>query len=235
MVAGSILPISIHDNQIYFLFGKENPLEDSAPGWSDFGGGVEKKETPIKTALREGGEELTGFLGDGNTIQQLMKKSGVYKIVHNDYHVHIFLLDYDTNLPKYYNQNHSFLWDRMDHTTLSQTKLFEKIEIGWFSENDLVSRRSQFRPFYREIVDKVREQMPKIKKQWMDKKSKFRKKVTFSENNEYININTRAPTPYPHNQKNTKRLLSVHGTSQKNSKPIKKHIYNTTKTRKNKK
>ena len=156
MVAGSILPITIHNGELYFLFGKENPLEDSAKGWSDFGGGVEKGETPFKTALREGGEELTGFLGDGKTVAKLIKKNGgTYKIVHNKYHVHMFFFDYDENLPKYYNQNHAFLWKRMDNKMLSETRLFEKIEIGWFSISDLKKRREEFRSFYREIVDKI--------------------------------------------------------------------------------
>ena len=61
MVAGSILPVAIHKNQLYFLFGKENPMEDSAKGWSDFGGKMENGETPYTAALREGSEELTGF------------------------------------------------------------------------------------------------------------------------------------------------------------------------------
>jgi len=69
MVAGSILPVTIHNNKLYFLFGKENPMEDSAKGWSDFGGGVENGETPFSTAMREGGEELTGFLGDGKNVK----------------------------------------------------------------------------------------------------------------------------------------------------------------------
>jgi 8-oxo-dGTP pyrophosphatase MutT (NUDIX family) len=72
MVAGSILPVTIHNNKLYFLFGKENSMEDSAKGWSDFGGGVDKGETPYSTALREGGEELTGFLGDKKNIQKLI-------------------------------------------------------------------------------------------------------------------------------------------------------------------
>jgi len=154
MVAGSILPITIHNGELYFLFGKENPLEDSAKGWSDFGGGVEKGETPFKTALREGGEELTGFLGDGKTVAKLIKKNGgTYKIVHNTYHVHMFFLDYDENLPKYYNQNHHFLWSKMDHTTLNDSKLFEKIEIGWFSIEEMKRRKKEFRSFYQEIVN----------------------------------------------------------------------------------
>jgi 8-oxo-dGTP pyrophosphatase MutT (NUDIX family) len=154
MVAGSILPVSIHKNKLYFLFGKENALEDSAKGWSDFGGGVEHGETPYKTALREGGEELTGFLGDEKDIEKIIQKNGgLYKVTHNNYHVHIFFIKYDENLPEYYNRNHKFLWNRMNHQVLSKTKLFEKIEIGWFSLDDLKGRKKEFRGFYQEIVE----------------------------------------------------------------------------------
>ena len=45
MVAASILPITIHNNQLHFLFGKENSMEDSAKGWSDFGGRVDHGES----------------------------------------------------------------------------------------------------------------------------------------------------------------------------------------------
>jgi hypothetical protein len=107
MVAGSILPVTIYKNKLYFLFGKENSMEDSAKGWSDFGGGCENEESPFKTAMREGGEELTGFLGDDKNIKKLIKKNGgTYNITYNTYHVHMFFLEYDENLPKYYNLNH---------------------------------------------------------------------------------------------------------------------------------
>ena len=53
MVAGSILPVTIHNNELFFLFGKENPMENSAKGWSDFGGRVDAGETPYTAALRE--------------------------------------------------------------------------------------------------------------------------------------------------------------------------------------
>ena len=165
MVAASILPVSIHKGKLYFLFGKENPLEDSSKGWSDFGGGVEKNEKIIETAFREGGEELTGFLGDKNKIKKLIRKNGgVYKIEHNNYNVHIFFLDYNEDLPIYYNNNHSFLWEKMDKQYLNKTKLFEKIEIKWFSQNELKTKRNLFREFYREIVDKFIEHIPNIKK-----------------------------------------------------------------------
>ena len=36
MVAGSILPIALNEKgELCFLFGKENPMEDSAKGFSD--------------------------------------------------------------------------------------------------------------------------------------------------------------------------------------------------------
>jgi 8-oxo-dGTP pyrophosphatase MutT (NUDIX family) len=70
MPAGSILPVCIHKNQLYFLFGKENKFEDSSPGWADFGGGCEPNETPYQTAMREGSEELTGFLGSPSDLKK---------------------------------------------------------------------------------------------------------------------------------------------------------------------
>tara|TARA_R110002096_G_scaffold25328_1_gene79281 strand:+ start:7306 stop:7827 length:522 start_codon:yes stop_codon:yes gene_type:complete len=153
MVAGSILPVTIYKNQLYFLFGKENPLEDSAKGWSDFGGRLEGNETPYQAALREGAEELTGFLGDSKELNRLIRKNGgTYKITHNKYHVHIFFLEYDENLPKLFNLNHKFLWDKMDENVLAETKLFEKIEIKWFSMKNIRSNLKQFRPFYTDLL-----------------------------------------------------------------------------------
>jgi 8-oxo-dGTP pyrophosphatase MutT (NUDIX family) len=164
MVAGSILPVAIHKNKLYFLFGKENPMEDSSKGFSDFGGGVEAGETPWTTALREGGEELTGFLGDADAVKKLISKGGgPYRLTHDTYNVHIFRMNYDENLPKYYNANHRFLWDRMDKRLLNNSKLFEKIEIDWFSAEDMKKRRKEFRRFYRDVVDKILSEQGRIK------------------------------------------------------------------------
>jgi predicted NUDIX family NTP pyrophosphohydrolase len=158
MVAGSILPVTMHDGKLYFLFGKENNMEDSAKGWSDFGGGVEGNETPYTTAMREGGEELSGFLGDGKMIQRHIKKNGgTMNHTSGSYHVHMFYLPYDENLVKYYNQNHDFLWKRMNKQVLNESKLFEKQAIGWFSVEDCRRRMSEFRGFYQEILREILE------------------------------------------------------------------------------
>tara|TARA_B100000282_G_C31732591_1_gene491755 strand:+ start:1817 stop:2362 length:546 start_codon:yes stop_codon:yes gene_type:complete len=176
MVAGSILPVTIYKNKLCFLFGKENELEQTAKGWSDFGGKVEKNENIFNGALREGSEELTGFLGNSSELRKLISENGGYKrLTHNTYHVHIFYLPYDEKLIKYYNLNHKFLWERMDHQYLSKTMLFEKIEIKWFSFEELKERKSEFRHFYQNIVDLFIENEKEIRSFIQSKKAKKNK------------------------------------------------------------
>ena len=130
MVGVSILPVAIHKNKLYFLFGKEKALENGIRGFSDFGGGKED-ESIFEGAIREGCEELTGFLGTKKTLKDRIKKAGgTYQINFDDkYYSHIFLMDYDEKLPLYYNNNHDFLWEKMNNKHLSQTKFFEKMKI----------------------------------------------------------------------------------------------------------
>ena len=183
MPGSSILPVAIHNNKLYFLFGKENSLEESAPGFSDFGGGIEKGETPFETAIREGSEELTGFLGTPSQIKDHIKNAGgTYAFTHTNaknsaqnYTVHIVNYPYDPILPKYYNANHHFLWDRMNRKFLKSTKLFEKIDIEWFCEDELNSRMQEYRPFYREVVETLLQKMSQIRKFIKKRSGKSRK------------------------------------------------------------
>jgi hypothetical protein len=152
MVGSSILPVSIHKGKLYFLFGKENELENSAKGFSDFGGGIESGESALDTACREGAEELTGFLGEKGGIKKWLN-GGYLRFGEPDkYRIHVIRMDYDANLPIYYNNNHAFLWKKMDKHLLSKTKLFEKIEIQWFSVEDMKKRINEFRSFYQDIL-----------------------------------------------------------------------------------
>lgn len=195
MVGSSILPVTFYKNKLYFLFGKEAPLETSAPGWSDFGGGVESGESVLETAMREGGEELTGFLGNPTELKNhIQKHGGIYKMNYNDqYYIHVIYIPYDENLPKYYNQNHRFLWDRMNHKLLKKTKLFEKIKIGWFSPQQAKQSRNTFRHFYQNILDKIIREVPKIKKFFRNRRTRTKytsKKNTSKKNTtkKYRNI-----------------------------------------------
>ena len=50
----------------------------------------------------------------------------------------------------------------MDKTVLNKTKLFEKIEIRWFSFNEMLQEKKQFRNFYQNIVDLFHQNKHKI-------------------------------------------------------------------------
>jgi len=196
MVAASILPVTICNNELYFLFGKENEMEDSAKGFSDFGGSVEGNESIIETAMREGAEELCGFLGDPKQLQSFIKKNGgTYKIVYGSenkaYHVHIFFMEHDENLPKYFTNNHKFLWNRMDKTTLNDSKFFEKQEIKWFCEDELKTCINQFRPFYREIVQLFIKDLSNIRKFILSKRGNGKGKYKDKKENHKHKIRSR--------------------------------------------
>lgn len=168
MPAASILPVAFHNNKLYFLFGKENPMEDSAVGYSDFGGGIESGESALDAATREGSEELTGFLGTQQELKTRMRKHGVYKIKYafpnkNTYTIHIFPMSYDLEFVKYFNDNHAFLWNRMNKQMLNKSKLFEKIKVDWFCEDELQSRMPEYRTFYRDIVKTILAEAGKIR------------------------------------------------------------------------
>ena len=118
-MGAGILPTTILNNKLYFLFGKENKFEDSAPGFSDFGGGTDGNETYLQTAVREGGEELTGFLGFDNTIKKMLNKHGTYNINYKTngnriYRMHIFPMEYNPFLEIHYNNNQAFLQKNLD-------------------------------------------------------------------------------------------------------------------------
>ena len=165
-MGAGILPTAVHDNKLYFLFGKENKNEKSAPGFSDFGGGTDHKETFLQTAIREGGEELTGFLGSDGDLRNMLQKHGTYTLDiqtgDSKYRTHIFPYAYDSRLPHYYNNNQRFLQKRLDPEVIRQSKIFEKAEIRWICVDDLAKMRPYFRHFYRPMVDQMIQQKEMI-------------------------------------------------------------------------
>lgn len=161
IMGGSILPITIHNNKVYLLFGKERDIDEN-PGWSDFGGGSDKGENLFQTASREGSEELTGFLGSKNDIKLLLNKYGTYNIDYNSqgyttYRCHIFPMEYDSMLPFYYNNNQNFLQSNLDPNIIKNTKIFEKTQIKWFSLDEIKKDKKKFRKFYQHIINLILE------------------------------------------------------------------------------
>ena len=158
-MGASILPVTIYKGKLYFLFGKERTI-DSNPGWSDFGGGPDAKETYIQTAIREGGEELTGFLGSDSDVKKLLTRFGTFDIDFAStgfglYRVHIFPMQYDSQLPFYYNNNQRFLQKRLNPKIIKDTKIFEKQEIKWICVDDIKGMKKEFRSFYQNIVELI--------------------------------------------------------------------------------
>jgi len=158
-MGGSILPATIYNNKLYFLFGKEREIDEN-PGWSDFGGGTENGESFFDTAIREGSEELTGFLGNSSDIKKLLNKYGTYNIDfkshgHSTYRAHIFPMKHDDYLPHYYNNNQRFLQEKLNPSIIKDSKVFEKTQIKWFSIADMKRDYSKFRSFYKNIVSLI--------------------------------------------------------------------------------
>jgi len=166
-MGAGVLPATIHNNKLYFLFGKENKFADT-PGWSDFGGGTENTESFLNTAIREAGEEFTGFLGNPSEIKKMLKKYGTYNIDYNNgsratYRMHIFPMNYTDKLPLYYNNNQKFLQTHLDKNVIEKTKIFEKAEIKWMSADTLLKNKTKFRKYFQDIVTLLSNQEDKIK------------------------------------------------------------------------
>ena len=95
-MGGGILPVAKHNGKIYFLFG----LEEYDKTWTDFGGSSDKNETPYKTAIREGYEELNGFLGSKSNLQKMVSKNIILKLKFDNYTTFLFKTPYDESLPQ---------------------------------------------------------------------------------------------------------------------------------------
>jgi len=182
-MGAGILPTTIHDGKLYFLFGKEGKYEDSAPGFSDFGGGTDNDETFFETAIREASEEFTGFLGNSNNIRKMLRTNGTYNIDfkmdnHKTYRMHIFPFEYNHYLPYYYNNNQIFLQKNMPENVFKTTKFFEKSEIKWICVDDIKKMRPQFRCYFQHIIDMMLNQKESIKN-FIERSKKKKKKNTF--------------------------------------------------------
>lgn len=160
-MGAGILPVSMHKNKLYFLFGKENKHADT-PGWSDFGGGTDASETRVETAVREGGEELTGFLGDDRVVRDMVTKRPHVLIENrygagekNVYYMHVVPMEHDESLPRYYNNNQRFLQKRLPAQIIKNSKIFEKAEIQWFCIDDLLKKKSTFRKYFQDILPMI--------------------------------------------------------------------------------
>ena len=180
-MGGGALPVAYNkkNKKVYLLFGKENEyLNKDSPGWSDFGGGEKPGESALDTALREGCEELNGFFGCEGDIKRLVKDNLVTSLNHERYTTFLFEIDYDENLPVYFNNNYKFLKSHVNNLVRHSTNgLFEKSDIKWMTFDDLRKERGTFRSYYRNVVDVILENEDDITSKLLQNK-KQRKRAT---------------------------------------------------------
>ena len=132
-MGAGICPISKFRNKIYILLGKERYNSQ----WSDFGGSRDGNENNINTAIREGYEELDGFLGNQQDMSNLLHKNFIHEIKNNKgYHSYLVKLDYDKSLPFYFNNHHKFI-ENNTKNLCGKNGLYEKKEKQWFTIDEL--------------------------------------------------------------------------------------------------
>ena len=149
-MGGGILPVAKENGKIYFLFG----LEEYDNTWTDFGGSSDGAETPYQTAIREGYEELNGFLGSKTNLQKIVSKNMILKLKFDNYTSYLFKLPYNDSLPEYFNAHHKFLQTNLPQN-INKKGYYEKCSIRWMSLREIKENKSKFRKFYQNIIDNI--------------------------------------------------------------------------------
>ena len=152
-----ILPYTHLDNgEPYFLFARErinnNPACSDRGLWCDFGGSRNKGETLLSCAIREGAEELCGFLSKQFIKDNICGKQSIKR--YTTFFVRLSYSDH-RKLPDYLNAHYKFMAKNSTLTRETNTGLYEKDEFAWFSLKDIREKREEFRPFYREMLDLI--------------------------------------------------------------------------------
>ena len=154
-MGAGILPATIIKGSIFFLLGKEKYDNNY---WCDFGGSSKNGESIYDTAIREGYEELDGFLGNQNKLKKLVTNNLVSQYYTNRYTTLLFYVKPHVlyNVATLFNNHRLFLEDNIS-LNYKKEGFFEKDEIKLFSKNDLLLNYHEIRPFYRDIVSQLLE------------------------------------------------------------------------------
>ena len=153
-MGAGILPMAIFNKQIYFLFSRENiNCRDDAGLYSDFGGGKDGNETLLETALREGYEESSGFIGTKLKIKKLIENS-IFTVSKKNYKTFVIEIPYDKNITKKFRK-HYLQAEKNTPEKICKNGLYEKDMLKWIKLKDLKKNMDIFRPWYREIINKI--------------------------------------------------------------------------------
>ena len=148
-MGAGILPVALYRGTLFLLLGQERNNNNL---WSDFGGSSHKGETPFKTAIREGNEELNGFFGTEEEMEEEINNNMILSICYDKYTTYIYSCKYNKDLPKYFMNNNKFIEKHTESIIDNKHNgLYEKKAIGWFpiykfnSENYIEILRSHYK------------------------------------------------------------------------------------------
>jgi hypothetical protein len=176
MGGGGVIPVALHNGDLYFLFGQENDvIKDASKGqdWGDFGGGAKPGESEMDTCVREGAEELNGFFGNKRDFRALLSKNQILKLTYDTRVTHLMRVDYDERLPFYFNNNYRFIKETANLRSIAahpENGYFEKSHVRWFTLEDLKRERGAFREYFRAFLDMIAYRAPEIRR-LMEKRS----------------------------------------------------------------
>jgi len=175
-----VIPVALHNGDLYFLFGQENDvIKDASKNqdWGDFGGSAKPGESETDTCVREGAEELNGFFGNKRDFRALLLKNQILKLTYDTRVTHLMRVDYDERLPFYFNNNYRFIKETANLRAIAahpENGYFEKSHVRWFTLDDLKRERGAFREYFRNFLDMIQYRAPEIRR-LMHKRSKSKK------------------------------------------------------------
>ncbi len=160
-MAAGILPIAENNGHSYLLFSREFLKRKGKEDWRDFGGHRENNETKEQTAIREGWEETSGFLGKEKDIKNLIQNNLIKKIVSKNYTIFIVEINYDKELPKKFREHFKKMYKK-DKTKICKDGFYEKDKLKWIRVDKLPEHYPIFLPWYRKIVKQIHKNLSSL-------------------------------------------------------------------------
>ena len=154
-MGAGILPVALYRGTLFLLLGQERNNNNL---WSDFGGSSHKGEKPFKTAIREGNEELNGFFGTEEEMEEEINNNMILSICYDKYTTYIYRSKYNKDLPKYFTNHDKFIEKQVPAIIENKTNgLYEKKTIGWFPITKFKNDRNtaMLRPHYQEHIKSI--------------------------------------------------------------------------------
>jgi len=154
-----ILPVAINNDKIYFLLSRETvdyKWKDSGK-WSDFGGSIEKGETIITTAIREGCEETMGMLGNEKKLEKRINENLVKKYKVNHYTTYVIQIDYDKDFVRKFRKKYKNVLnnEKKKHLIYEKNGLYEKDMVKWVELKDIKKFYPKLRNWYKYVLKAV--------------------------------------------------------------------------------